>query len=312
MSYRSTRGALVHTKIVESAGNNNIYLSSVEFFMEGMQYYQQLIQQGYSPLAAAQYTKQYFPEFQDPKINPSLHISPNAASIPQPSVQNSIEIGLPTNGIESSNRTNLDGNSSRKKIFIFSILILGLIGTAGYYAYDPYTEPEFYGEILWDYSGNGWLFEEDSLYWVNVPWNNSDFDEPECHMDNNHFKGKNRVYEMRDGLCYWEWNTDNYSIESSNKGDYYNFCATETYYEGELCQKIYSAERGIIVEYDGNCSTRVSDISPPEVFYLTWYESDRDDWQLEVDRIADEIGEEVPVSCNYIPSYELGIVNDDN
>ena len=59
-----------------------------------MQYYQQLIQQGYSPLAAAQYTKQYFPEFQDPKINPSLHISPNAASIPQPSVQNSIEIGF--------------------------------------------------------------------------------------------------------------------------------------------------------------------------------------------------------------------------
>ena len=164
--------------------------------MEGMQYYQQLIQQGYSPMAAAQYTKQYFPEFQDPKINPSLHISPNAASIPQPSVQNSIEIGLPTNGIESSNSTNLDGNSSRKKIFISSILILGLIGTAGYYAYDPYTEPEFYGEILWDYSGNGWLFEEDSAYWVNVPWNNSDFDEPECHMDNNQFKGKNRIYEM--------------------------------------------------------------------------------------------------------------------
>jgi hypothetical protein len=256
-------------------------------------------------MAAAKYTKQYFPEFQDTKINPSLHISPNAASIPEPSVQNSIEIGLQTNGIESSNSTNLDGNSSRKKIFISSILILGLIGTAGYYAYDPYTEPEFYGEIFWDYSGNGWLFEEDSLYWVNVPWNNSDFDEPECYMDNNHFKGKNRVYEMRDGLCYWEWNTDNYSIESSNKGDYYNLCTTETYYEGELCQKIYSAERGIIFEYDGNCITRVSDISPPEVFYITWYEPDRDDWQLEVDRIADEIGEEVPVSCNYIPSYEL-------
>ena len=94
--------------------------------------------------------------------------------------------------------------------------------------------------------------------------------------------------------------------------DYYNFCTTSTYYEGEICQKIYSAERGIIVEYDGNCSTRVSDIPPPEVFYITWYEQDRDDWQLEVDRIADEIGEEVPVSCNYIPSYELGIGNDDN
>ena len=204
-----------------------------------------------------------------------MHISPNSASIPQPSVQNPIEIGLSTNGIESSNSTNLDGNSSRKKIFIATILILGLVGTAGYYAYDPYTEPE-------------------------------------CHMDNKEFEGKNRVYEMRDGLCYWEWNTDNYSIESSNKGDYYNFCSTSSYCEGELCQKIYSAERGIIFEYDGNCSTRVSDISPPEIFYITWYEPDRDDWQLEVNRIADEIGEEVPVSCNYIPSYELGILEDDN
>ena len=46
--------------------------------MEDMQYYQQLIQQGYSPMAAAQYTKQYFPEFQDPILNPSLFISPDA------------------------------------------------------------------------------------------------------------------------------------------------------------------------------------------------------------------------------------------
>ena len=34
-----------------------------------MKYYRQLIQQGYPPMAAAQYTKQYFPEFQDPIRN---------------------------------------------------------------------------------------------------------------------------------------------------------------------------------------------------------------------------------------------------
>ncbi len=86
-----------------------------------MQYYQQLIQQGYSPMAAAQYTKQYFPEFQDPILNPSLFISPDA---------------------------NIGEKSSRKSIFIASILILGLVGTGGYFLYDDPTEPDFYGESI--------------------------------------------------------------------------------------------------------------------------------------------------------------------
>ena len=109
-----------------------------------MKYYRQLIQQGYPPMAAAQYTKQYFPEFQDPILNPSLFISPDANSIPQPSVQNLI--GLSTNGLESSLGSKLDGKGSRKKIFIASILILGLVGTGGYFLNDSMTDDyEEYG-----------------------------------------------------------------------------------------------------------------------------------------------------------------------
>ena len=95
-------------------------------------------------MAAAQYTKQYFPEFQDPILNPSLFISPDANSIPQPSVQNLI--GLSTNGLESSLGSKLDGKGSRKKIFIASILILGLVGTGGYFLNDSMTDDyEEYG-----------------------------------------------------------------------------------------------------------------------------------------------------------------------
>ena len=260
-------------------------------------------------MTAAQYTKQYFPEFQDPILNPSLFISPDANSIPQPSVQNPIGIGLPMNGLESSLNANSDGKSSRKKIFIASILILGLVGTAFFYAYDPYTEPEFYDEILWNYSGIGILFEEDSVYYVNPPYNGTYVDEPTCMIDMNEFKGEGASrYEMRDGLCYWEWNTDNYSIEPSSEGDYHNFCMISSYNESEPCVKIYSAEKGVIFENNGNCSTLVSDISPPEETYITLgYDGNRDDWQLEVDRIADEIGKEVPASCTYIPSYGIAL-----
>ena len=112
--------------------------------MEDMKYYRQLIQQGYPPMAASQYTKQYFPEFQDPILNPSLFISPDADSIPQPSVQNLI--GLSTDGLESSLGSKLDGKGSRKKIFIASILILGLVGTGGYFLNDSMTDDyEEYG-----------------------------------------------------------------------------------------------------------------------------------------------------------------------
>ena len=269
-----------------------------------MQYYQQLIQHGYSPMAAAQYTKQYFPEFQDPILDPSLFISPDANSIPQPSVQNPIGIGLPMNGLESSLNANSDGKSSRKKLFISSILILGLVGTAFFYAYDPYTEPEFYDEILWrSNSGIGILFEEDSAYYVNPLYNGSYVDEPTCMIDMNEFKGEGASnYEMRDGLCYWEWNIDNYSIEPSSEGDYHNFCVIMIT-NIESCAKIYSAEKGVIIEGDGYCSVLVSDVSPPEEHYFAMSINSRDDWQLEVDRIADEIGKEVPASCTYIPSY---------
>ena len=226
--------------------------------MEGMQYYLQLIQQGYPPLSAAQYTKQYFPEFEDPIVNPSLFISPNAASIPQPSVQN--PIGLSTNGLESSLSANLDGNNSRKKIFIASILILGLVGTGGYFLYDYLTKPDFYGEIYW-VEDKGWggvaiIFEEDGFS-IGQPLVNGscDFFQDKAEKDGYETKKSN-------GICKNYFDMDEYSSE--DKGDYYEICTSR---RPNDCSGIYIFERGMIMNNQGVCSVHVSDINPPPSLY---------------------------------------------
>ena len=269
-----------------------------------MQYYRQLIQQGYPPMAAAQYTKQYFPEFQDPILNPSLFISPNAASITQQSVQNPIGIGLPMNGLESSLNANLDGKSSRKSIFIASILILGLVGTGGYFLYDDPTEPDFYGEIYWVESEIAIIFEEDGAS-IGQPLVNGSCDiyqdEAVKHHSNLLFWG---LHQKSNDICKHYFDSDKYSSEY--KGDYYEVCGAF----GLSCLEIYVFEHGIITKEQDYCAVHVSDINTPPSIYESFDENghlDDDDYEKEVDfwledwyEVVDEImdGDDAP-SCFY-------------
>jgi hypothetical protein len=198
--------------------------------MEDMQYYQQLIQQGYPPMTAAQYTKQYFPEFQDPILNPSLFISPDA---------------------------NIGEKSSRKSIFIASILILGLVGIGGFFLYDDAAEPSFFGEIYWGESEIAIIFEEDGFSLGQPLVNGScDFFQDKAEENGDEIKKSN-------GVCksYFEMD-DEYTYE--NKGDFYEICFSR---RPSDCSGMYIFERGMIVNNQGVCAVRVSDINPPPSLY---------------------------------------------
>ena len=198
--------------------------------MEDMQYYQQLIQQGYPPMTAAQYTKQYFPEFQDPILNPSLFISPDA---------------------------NIGEKSSRKSIFIASIMILSLVGIGGFFLYDDAAEPDFYGEVYWTEMGFGYIFEEDGLS-LAFPLHEGGCDEYDGFYEGI-FKEE---FKKSGGICVADMDPDEYSSE--DKGDYYKICI-DMEGEGEYCIKVYPLERGIVMKIDGKCNILVGDIStPPE------------------------------------------------
>ncbi len=249
-----------------------------------MQYYQQLIQQGYSPMAAAQYTKQYFPEFQDPILNPSLFISPDA---------------------------NIGEKSSRKSIFLASILILGLVGIGGFFLYDDAAEPSFFGEIYWAeghilYPPNAIIFEEDGLL-SGQPLVNGSCDP---YQD----KAEEHGYEIKksNGVCksYFEM-YDEYTPE--DKGNFYEMC------DRRDCLEMYIFERGIIMNYQGVCTLRISDINPPpsqldiarlynesSIQWVEEYKQKMDSWSEDWYEVAEEIMED-----DNAPSCFYDFQNDD-
>ena len=208
--------------------------------MEGMQYYQQLIQQGYSPMAAAQYTKQYFPEFQDPILNPSLFISPDA---------------------------NIGEKSSRKSIFIASVLILGLVGIGGFFLYDDAAEPSFFGEIYWGESEFAIILEEDGVSMGQPLVNGS------CDFFQD--KAEESGYEIKksNGVCksYFEMNVE-YTYE--DKGDFYEICFSG---RPSDCSEMYIFERGKIMNDQGVCFVSVSDINPPPSLHEIFETSNESD-----------------------------------
>jgi len=249
--------------------------------MEGMQYYQQLIQQGYSPMAAAQYTKQYFPEFQDPILNPSLFISPDA---------------------------NIGEKSSRKSIFLASILILGLVGIGGFFLYDDAAEPSFFGEIYWAESELAIIFEEDGFS-IGEPLVNGSCD---IFQD----KAEEHGYEIKksNGVCKNYFDIDEYSFE--DKGDFYEICTSR---RPSDCSEMYIFERGMIMNNQGICTVHVSDINPPPSLYeiaessnesvSQWAEEYRqgvDSWLEDWYEVAEEIMED-----DNAPSCFYDFQNDD-
>lgn len=198
---------------------------------------------------------------------------------------------------------NIEERRSRTKFAIFSVLIIGVVGTAGFFVYDYLTEPEFFGEIYWNVSGIGIMFEEESVYLVTAPYNVELLDQYICVFDSR-VSGADDF--EKDGVCYWETSPDNYTIKSVNGGDYFSVCSTSAIFGDEHCSKIHPIEGGIILEIEGNCSVSVGDINPPEDYQL-WLSAyaEYNDWQQEVIRIAEELKEEVPSNCNYIPMGPL-------
>lgn len=236
-------------------------------------------------MAAAQYTKQYFPEFQDPILNPSLFISPDA---------------------------NIGEKSSRKSIFIASVLILGLVGIGGFFLYDDAAEPSFFGEIYWVESELAIIFEEDGFS-IGQPLVNGscDFFQDKAEENGDEIKKSN-------GVCksYFEMD-DEYTLE--DKGDFYEICFSR---RPSDCSEMYIFERGMIMNNQGVCTVHVSDINPPPSLYDIHETSNESDslsykWVEEYEQRVDswledwyEVVEEI-MDDDDAPSCFYNFMNDD-
>ena len=93
------------------------------------------------------------------------------------------------------------------------------------------------------------------------------------------------------------------SYSSEDKGDYYEICV-----DGEDCIKVYPFERGMIMEFDGECMTYVSDIDPPPIADYSSEDSyfglERGEWMDEWAEITEEILDEDDAPSCYVDSYE--------
>ena len=265
--------------------------------MDGDSYYQNLLQQGYSTTDAANYTKQYYPEFQAPMPGMEMMAPPppgavefgGVASTGMAAPGTTITGAMAGGGIAAAGAgAAAGGGMSVATIAVVSVLVLGGAGTAGYFIYDYLTEPDFYGEIYWTEAAMGYIFEEDEMSIVIAVDPTTQCDELE-----NVFGIAD--WTEKDELCYASLPYENY--ESTDEGDYYKICLT--YEDGEEdCIEVYVYERGIALVDDDTCSVMVSDISTPNYGYET--EEDYEDrlaWLEKLEDIADEIREDAPSEC---------------
>ena len=255
--------------------------------MDGDNYFQSLIQQGFSETDAAHYTTQYYPDFQAPM---------QGLGLPTPPPPGSMELagagaqGLGFAGATAGSAAAAGGGMSMKTIVIVSVLVLGGGGTAGYFIYDYLTEPDFYGEVYWSEWGFGYSFEEDAMFAVYPQTTEScdDLDMIEEEEELGDVKEK-------DGLCFIEIMYDDLTIE--DEGNFFRLCMSES---GEkMCSKIYVKDRGIVISSYGFCQIMVSDIEEPtfNVLEESGYE-EFEDWKDNFDEISDEIRKEGPSFCD--------------
>jgi hypothetical protein len=267
--------------------------------MDSNQYYQDLIQQGYSSADAANFTQQYYPDFQGTAQGMSMMTPPPPGSMEMGAglagqgVGGIAAGGMGTGGMAAGGITAgatgaaATGGMSVATIAIVSVLVLGGVGTGGYFLYDYLTEPDFYGEIYWMENGYGYIFEEDHFSIALSPVNG------ECDWDGDDsvFKEPKKV----DGLCIMEYSED---YELTDEGDYFKICLEGT------CLKVYPKDRGIIMsDPNTGCMILVSDISNPSMIeeeseYET-YTTLSQEWYDEFETISKEIEDDgMPSSCD--------------
>ena len=253
--------------------------------MDANQYYQSLLQQGHSNADAAHFTSQYYPEFQAPMEGAAMMAPPPPGSMELGGLTAG---GMATGGGVAAAGAAAAGGMSVKTIVIVSVLVLGGVGTAGYFIYDYLTEPDFYGEIFWDENGVGYIFEEDSMTAV-FPTVDGECDHWEEHGEVN----------LEDGLCKHEF--DAHKIKITDKGNYYKICITQEEGGESGCTSAYPYERGMVLKNSGYCTVFVSDIETPNFDSLTVSE----EWKEKMLEIGEDIYEEGPSLCTYLQYEEI-------
>ncbi|MEC8670335.1 MAG: hypothetical protein VXY11_03820 [Candidatus Thermoplasmatota archaeon] len=268
--------------------------------MDGNSYYQNLLQQGFTPTDAAHYTKQYYPDFQAPMQGMGMMAPPPGAM----EFGGAASTGFGTAGAVGSmagggitaagaGAAATGGGMSFATISVVSVLVLGGAGTAGYFIYDYLTEPDFYGEVYWTEYGSGFSFEEDKLSIVFAV-------EKDACSSYEDMYGEGSDAEFRNGLCFVSPDYDSYEV--TDEGDYYKICvsAEDIDDDDSECIKVYPLDRGIVMKNEYSCDVMVSDISTPDFNMETEDSYDEFlDWQETWRNIASELEEEGPSSCDY-------------
>ena len=245
--------------------------------MDPNQYYADLMQQGYSSADATHFTQQYYPNFDGSAQGMAMMTPPPPGSMEMGGMVAG-GFGAPAGGMAAGGAAAAGGGMSVATIAVVSVLVLGGVGTGGYFLYDYLTEPDFYGEVYWSDMGFGYVFEEDGLSFA-FPLYEGGCDEYDGFLE--------EEFKKSGGICLADMDPDEYSSE--NKGDYYKICI-DMDGEGEDCIKVYPLERGIVIKVDGECNILVGDISTPSGYGDgSGEDAEMQSWLEDWENIAEEI-----------------------
>ena len=111
------------------------------------------------------FTQQYYPNFEIPSQGVSM-LAPAPPGSIELGMMTSGGIGAPTGGLVAGTVTAggaaaAGSGMSMGTIAVVSVLVLGGVGTGGYFLYDYLTEPDFFGEI---YSFNRFICDHFVYY----------------------------------------------------------------------------------------------------------------------------------------------------
>jgi hypothetical protein len=250
--------------------------------MDSNQYYHSLMQQGYSSADAIHFTQQYYPNFDGPSQVMAMMTPPPPGSMEMG--------GMVTGGIGTSAAgvVAAGGGMSVATIAVVSVLVLGGVGTGGYFLYDYLTEPDFYGETYWTEDGMGVIFEENKIVYVLLA---DSYYEEFCDYFEDMGDGEYSSEYKKDG-CYVTLTLSN---DAEEKGDYYKICVPEG--DDEECIKVYPSDGGAVIkDSDGGCDVLVSDIRNPDFDYD---DEVSEDWQDDFQDKAADIEDDGPSNCDY-------------
>ena len=262
--------------------------------MNPNQYFESLKQQGYSDVDAVHFTQQYYPNFEGPSQGISMLASAPPGSL-ELGTMTSGGFGAPTGGLVAGTATAgggavAGGGMSMGTIAVVSVLVLGGVGTGGYFLYDYLTEPDFFGEVYWSDDGFGYMFEENSISIV-IPQLDGG-----CWMYDD-FEGEEFTLTEKDDLCFLEME---FETTATDEGNYYKICIDDD--GDEECIKIYPYDEGMIMRDESNfCEIFVSDIEPPNDSMSV---QNAKNWEDEFQDKRDSIKDNGPMSCQYFDDYD--------